>query len=238
MRPGSWGISAWSVERRHATGVRRITAVAVALGVVAWAVLPVLWFPLDSQTGSTTCRMACADTPDCCCKPATAQQPTNDRASGTELSTPATTESCPRDCATLTAVPGTSTARSASGVHRLGSPGVERTAHTIDTHAAVQQGLFDVAQPRGPPTQDRNGFRLARVSPNTPGACASCLAEFPQKTRAGSGSSESGYTPARDPIHPSSCRFEPRDFTQSTRLASRRGQGPVGVDAHQYGGNS
>jgi hypothetical protein len=74
------------------------------------------------------------------------------------------------------------------------------------------------------------------VSPYTSTACVSRLDEFPQKTPAGSGSSESSHSSARRPFHPSSIVFEPRDFSLSTTLASRRGQGPVGVDAHQHGG--
>jgi hypothetical protein len=74
------------------------------------------------------------------------------------------------------------------------------------------------------------------VSSNARGACASRLGEFPQKTHAGSDSSESRPSCVWRPFHPSSVVFERRGSFLSTTLASRRGQGPVGVDAHQYGG--
>lgn len=232
MRSGRRGPGTSSI---HA-GVRRVIAVAVAVGVFAWAVLPAFSFPLDSDTGSTTCRMACADTAECCCKPASAQPSKNDRSSGTEMSTPATTESCPRDCATLTVVPGISTVRSANAAHRLGAPDAEHTSHLIETLDAARQELLDVAQPRGPPAPRRNGLSIARVSPNTSGVRASRLVEFPRTIGAGSGSSESMHSSVRWSTHPSSIVLEPRDSSLSTELASRRGQEPAGVDAHQHGG--
>ena len=209
-----------------ASGVRRFTAVAVVLGVVAWAALPVLSFPLDGDTGSTTCRMACAGTPGCCCKP-TADEPKHTRSSGTELSTPATRESCPRDCATLTVVPGTSTARSANGVHRLAAPGAAHTTHATETHAALHQGLFDVARPRGPPTEARNDRSIARASSDSASGFASLRSsESPETMRLGSGSSESRHFSAWHSIQQSVKRSHP---------AAKRSL--TGVDAHHYGGN-
>ena len=224
-------------ERRLALGVRRVMALGVVLGVLAWAVLPAYSFPFDTDTGSTTCRMACADTAHCCCKPAaTAEEPKNDRSSGTELSTPATRESCPRDCATLTVVPGSSTARSANGVGRLATPEGNETLLAVDLVAAIQQELFDVARPRGPPAPQREDLSPARVSPNTPGACASLLGRFPAKTRAGSGSSESRHSSVRRSIRSSFNVFEPRDSRMSPTLASHRSREIFGVDAHHHGG--
>jgi hypothetical protein len=156
----------------------------VTLGVLSWAVLPVVSFSLNSDTGSSTCRMACADTAHCCCKPAAAANATkHDPFPETELSALATLESCPRDCATLTIVPGTSTARSARGVERLAAPGVEPTSRAVEPHTAIHQGLFDVAQPRGPPTRGWNDLFIARTSSDTPIACASLLSEFSITTR-------------------------------------------------------
>jgi hypothetical protein len=224
-------------ERRLALGVRRVTAVGVVLGVLAWAVLPASSFPIDQDAGATTCRMACADTPSCCCKPAaTADEPKHDRSSGAELSTPATRESCPRDCATRTVVPGTSTARSAQGVHRLATPEGNETLLAVDIIVAIQQELFDVARPRGPPAQEREDLSPARVPPNTPGSCASLLGRFSAKTRAGSGSSESRHSSVRHFIQTSFNVFEPRVSSLSTTLASRCSKEPTGVDANHHGG--
>ena len=222
---------------RVATGMRRVTAVAVTVGVLAWAVLPAYTFALGSDTGTTTCRMACADTPDCCCKPAlTAGAPRNDRFSGAELSAPAARESCPRDCATLTVVPGTSTARWTNGVHRLSAPGADQILHTYETYAAIHQGRFDVARPRGPPAQEREDLSPARVSPNTPGACASLLGKSLANACAGTGSSESRHSSVRHPSQASFNQREPRVSDLSTTLASHRSKEPIGVDADQHGG--
>ena len=224
-------------KRGPALGVRRVAAIGVVLGVLAWAVVPTYSFPIDRDAGSTTCRMACADTPSCCCKPAgKAEEPWSDRSTGAELSPPATHESCPRDCATLTVVPGTSTARSTSGVERLVTPEENETLREADLATALQQELFEVARPRGPPAQEREDLSPARVSPNTSGACASLLGKSPAKTRAGSGSSESRHSSVRHPIRSSFNVFEPRVSYLSTTLASHRSKEPIGVDAHQHGG--
>lgn len=237
MRPGSGGTSTVRTAGRIASGLRRFTAVAVATGVLAWALLPAFSFPIDSDTGSTTCRMACADTPDCCCKPTAAREPKNDHTPGAELSTPATTRSCPRDCATLTVVPGTSTARKATGVHRVGAPGTAHTAHSVEAHVAIQQELLEVAQPRGPPAQDLDDRSSTRVSPNTPGACAPTLGEFPQKTQAGSGSPESGPSSARNSIRQSVSAFEPSLIVrQQEPHSASEARGRNGANAQQYGG--
>jgi hypothetical protein len=237
MAAGNRGTKTGRILPRVATGARRVIAVAVTVGVLSWAVLPAYSFPLDSETGSTTCRMACADTAHCCCKPvATTKEPKNERSSGPALSTPATRASCPRDCATLTVVPATSTARSAQGVHRLATPEENETLLAVDLVAAIQQELFHVARPRGPPAQEREDLSPARVSPNTPGACASPLGRFSAKTRAGSGSSESRHSSVRRSIQSSFNVFEPRVSSLSTTLASRCSKEPTGVDANHHGG--
>jgi hypothetical protein len=237
MGPGSRGTSTGRSYGRLATGARRVAAVAVALGVFLWAVLPVLSFPLDSTTGSTACRMACADTADCCCKPAESRRPKKDRTSETELSTPATTESCPRDCATLTVVPGTSIARSAIGVHRLNAPGAEFTTHFFETHAATRQGLLEVARPRGPPTQSRSDLFFARVSWNTSGPCAFPFAGLPNKESACSDSSESRHPSVRPSFQPLSSAFEPRVFVRQRESHSVEvARGWNDANAHQHGG--
>jgi len=236
MAAGSRGTNTGRILRRIATGARRVIAVAVTVGVLAWAVLPAS-FPIDQDAGTTTCRMACADTPSCCCKPAaTAEEPKSERSSGAELSTPATRASCPRDCATLTVIPGTSTARSAQGVHRLATPEENETLLAVDLVAAIQQEHFDVARPRGPPAQERVDLSPARVSPNTPGACASLLGDFSFISRAGSGSSESRHSSVRHLIQTSFNVFEPRVSSLSTTLASPRSREPIGVDANHHGG--
>ena len=220
MALGRRGIRTGKTRRRIASGVRRVIAVAVTLGVLAWAVLPAFSFPVVSDTGSTTCRMACADTAHCCCKPAARdEEPKNDLSSGAELSTPATREACPRDCATLTVVPGTSTARSADGVHRLAAPGAAQILHAFEIREAIHGGRFDLARPRGPPARRRENLSPARVSSNTPGACVSLLGKFLTKTRAGSGSSESMHSSVRHSIQSFFNVFEPRVSDLSTTLA-------------------
>ena len=240
MRSGCRGRTSRSDGRRTAnrlaSAMRCVTAIVVVLGVLAWAALPAFSFSLDRDTGSTTCRMACANTPDCCCKPVEARKSDQHRTSGPELSTPARSGACPRDCATLTVVPGTSTARFTDGSPRLGTPDSQHAAHPFEMPAELRQGLYDVARPRGPPTRSRDRFSLARVSQNTPVSCASLLGEPLQDTVAGSGSSESTYWPARRRVHPRSFQFKPSGSANPTTLASRRGQGPIGADADICGG--
>jgi len=233
----SRGTTTGRIDVRLATVSRRVAAVAVVLGVLLWAVLPVLSFPLDSTTGSTTCRMACADTSDCCCKPAESQPSKNDRTTGAELSTPATTGACPRDCATLTVVPGTSIARSATGLHRLGAPGTEFTSHSFETHAATRQGVLDVSRPRGPPTRNRNDLLVARVSPDTLRSCAFPFGELPRTNSARPGSSESRHSSARPSFQPFSNALEPRVFVrQQDSHSVDEARGWCDANAHQYGG--
>jgi hypothetical protein len=214
---------------RSRSGVRPVMALIVVLGVLSWAVIPAFPLPtsLGSDTGSQVCRMACAGTSHCCCVPT---QPAQKTARGSspesELSSLATIESCPRDCATLTVVPGTTTARSAAGIHRLTAPGAGQMHYGADLRAAVQQELYDVARPRGPPIEARNDRSIARAPSDTPSAFASLRGEFPGTTRVDSDSSESR--------HPSAWHSNQQSVKRPHPAAKRS---LSGVDAHHHEGD-
>jgi len=241
MRPGRRGIDTGISGRRDRSrsGARLVIAVIVVLGVLSWAVVPAfsLSLSIDSDTGSQVCRMACAGTSHCCCgPPPSARKAKRSPSTETELSNLATIESCPRDCATLTVVPGTTTARSATGVHRLTAPGAGQMHHGHELHAATQQELYDVARPRGPPPEARNDRSIARASSDTRSVFASLRSGFPGTARSTSGSSESRHPSAWRSNSQSFNGLEPRGYfrQQNSHPAAKRSL--AGVDAHDYGG--
>ena len=245
MRPGSRRIA--TVRHRSfagsrlAAGSRRVAALTVALGVLCWAVLPAFSFSsserFDDDTGASACRMSCADSKHCCCKPAATREESKKRVvHDFELSGRTPTESCPRDCATLTVVPGASTARSDKGVQRLAVPGADAMLHPAQAHAAIDQGLFDVARPRGPPAREANVEFLARVSTGTPAACASLHGEIPSEAHHPSGSSESRHPSAWHSDSQFMNGFEPRCLVCQQRW-HRAAKGSLsGADVPQNGG--
>ena len=243
MRPGRRGIDTGIRGRRDGlrsrSGARLAVAVIVVLGVLSWAVVPAfsLSVSIDSDTGSQVCRMACADTAHCCCKPSASARETNHRQSpGPGLSSLETRESCPRDCATLTVVPGTTTARSAIGVHRLTAPGAGQMHYGHELHAATQHELYDVARPRGPPTEARNDRSIARASSDTPSVFASLRSGFPRTARSIPGSSESRHSSAWRPDNQSINGLEPRGYFRQQNSHPVVKRSLTGVDAHHHGG--
>jgi hypothetical protein len=206
----------------------RLTIASVTVvGLLCWTVVPGFASSLGADDGDRDCRMPCAGTPGCCCKPEPApEEPRIDVPLAAEVLEPESKESCPRDCATLTVVTGVSTARTAGGIHRIDGPPSIGVLRAVAPHAAIDQHLLDVARPRGPPAPVRSRLGLACRRSNTTTGPPSITTEFPMKNSPTRGSSAPEHCCARRSVPSSTHGFRDSVFVVlSTTIASRHDEG-------------